>query len=210
LSRSADIVKGRAEGAPVALLLIDVINAFDFEGSERIVAAAAEAAPRIRALADRARTAGVPVVYVNDNFGQWRSDFRATVQACTAPDAPGREVSRLLKPKEGDYFVLKPLHSGFFSTVLHLLLEFLESETLVLTGFAANLCVLFTANDAHMRGYRLVVPVDCTAANSPELTENTLAQLRESLDADTPVATAIDFAELAARPAKPRRRPFSR
>jgi nicotinamidase-related amidase len=115
-----------------------------------------------------------------------------------------------LKPKKADYFVLKPLHSGFFSTVLHLLLEHFDSETLILTGFAANLCVMSTANDAHMLGYRLLVPIDCTAASSRERAESTLAYLRDSLAAETPTAAEVDFAELAARPAKLRRRPFSR
>jgi nicotinamidase-related amidase len=177
--------------ATVALVLVDAINAFDFEGSEAIVDAAHAVAGCIEALARRARAAGVPVIYVNDNFGRWRSDFRATIDACTAPGQPGRDVSLRLRPEEGDFFVLKPMHSAFFSTPFEILLRHLGVDTLVLTGFAADLCVLFTAHDAHMRGYRLIVPSDCTAANSPEITRRTLAHLKEALSATTDPSTEL-------------------
>lgn len=168
----------RLKGAPVALLLIDVINAFDFEGHEPLVAAASEAAPRIRSLRNRARVEGVPVIYVNDNFGQWRSDFRATVRACSARDKPGHAVTRQLEPGDDDYFVLKPRHSGFYATALDVLLESLEVERLVLVGFAANICVLYTADDAHMRGFDVTVASDCVASNSVELTSQALDHMR--------------------------------
>jgi nicotinamidase-related amidase len=160
-----------------ALLCIDVINAFDFDGCEPLVAAASSAAPRIKMLQQRAREANVPVVYVNDNFGQWRSDFHQTVQACCDPSRPGHAVSEQLRPVESDYFVLKPRHSGFFCTPLELLLQSLEVRSLVLVGFATNICVLFTASDAHMRGYDVVVPSDCTASNSQKLTQQALEHM---------------------------------
>jgi len=165
----------------LALVLVDTINAFDFEGSEPLVEAATRAAERIDALARRARAARVPVIYVNDNFGQWRSDFRATIDACTAPGRPGRDVSLRLRPEKDDFFVLKPMHSAFYATPFELLLDHLEVDTLILTGFAADLCLLFTAHDAHMRGYRLMAPSDCTASNSPAITERALAHLRDAL-----------------------------
>jgi len=179
--------------AKSALLLIDVINAFDFPGSEGLVRAAIAAAPRIRTLAERARVAGVPVIYVNDNFGKWRSDFRTTIDACTRPAAPGREVSAALAPKPDDYFVLKPGHSGFFCTALELLLDELESEVLVITGFATNICVLHTAIDAHMRKYRVLVPSDTTGSNAEELTRQALDHLRQVSAADTPLSSDIDL-----------------
>ena len=182
--------------ADVALVLIDVINALDFPGSAGLVRAAGRAARKIEGLTARARAADLPVIYVNDNFGQWRSDFKSTVAACTAPDKPGSAVSGRLKPESGDYFVLKPQHSGFYSTTLELLLNELGVHTLILVGFATNLCVQFTANDAHMRGYRLVVPADCTASNTPQLTRASLAQIRTALSADVRRSASIDFAKL--------------
>jgi nicotinamidase-related amidase len=177
----------------LALVLVDTINGFDFEGSAPLVEAAERAAENIVALARRARQARVPVIYVNDNFGRWRSDFRATIEGCTAPGQPGRNVSRRLRPEPDDYFVLKPMHSAFYATPFELLLDDLEVETLILTGFAADLCVLFTAHDAHMRGYRLIVPADCTAANSPAITERALAHLRDALSASIEPSGGIEL-----------------
>jgi len=190
-----------------AVLLIDVINAFDFKGSTGIVKAAERAAPKIERLVGRARARAVPVIYVNDNFGQWRSDFRSTVHACAQPDRAGWRIVRRLRPREEDYFVLKPQHSAFYCTVLELLLEDLGTRTLVVAGFAANFCVLFTANDAHMRGFRLVVPADCTAANTPALTRDALRHI-EALGGTVTESTRVDFGRLATRSRKPRRSPF--
>ncbi|HKP62887.1 MAG TPA: isochorismatase family cysteine hydrolase [Polyangiales bacterium] len=181
-------------GAGHCLLLVDVINGFDFPGSDRLVHAAERAAPKIQRLSARARAAGVPVVYVNDNFGRWRSDFAATIEACTRPDQPGRYVSQLLRPDRRDYFVLKPQYSGFYGTTLEMLLQHIGARTLVLAGFAANLCVQLTAGDAYIRGYQLIVPSDCTASNTPALTRAALAHVRVALGGRTPAASSIKFA----------------
>jgi nicotinamidase-related amidase len=189
-------------------VLIDVINAFDFEGSESIVRAAKRAAPKIAALAARARASSVPVIYVNDNFGRWRSDFKSTVAICTGAGQPGRDVAAALRPDDGDYFVLKPQHSGFYFTALEPLLQHLDTRSLVLAGFAANLCVVFTANDAHMRGYHVLVPSDCTASNTPALTRAALTHVEGALHGDVRRSTSIDFAKLAGRARKPRGQTF--
>src|ERR1051325_9157574 len=158
-----------------ALLLIDVINDLEFPEADQMLDAAVRMAKNIRRLKQRARKAGVPVIYVNDNFGKWRSDFHRTVQHCSGHRAPGRDVVRLLKPTKDDYFVLKPKHSGFFSTTLETLLRYLEAKTLILTGIAGNFCVLFTANDAYMRDYELFIPEDCCVSNTPRENEEALA-----------------------------------
>ncbi len=191
----------RRQKAGVALVLVDVINGFTFEGSAGIVRAAKRAAPAIEKLAARARTCGVPVIYVNDNFGRWRSDFKTTIVQCVRADQPGYLVAARLRPRDDDYFVLKPLHSGFFATPLQLLLEHLGARTIVLAGFATNLCVAFTANDAHMLGYHLAVPSDCTASNTPALTRAALIQIKVGLGGDVRPSASVDFAKLL-RPAK--------
>ena len=190
------------------MLLIDVINAFEFPGAGPLIRGAKVAAPRIERLVRTARGAGVPIIYVNDNFGRWSSDFKATVRACTDPALRGHSVSERLRPAEGDYFVLKPQHSGFYGTPLDLLLDHLRIHTLVLAGFAANICVLFTANDAHMRGYHIVVPSDCSASNSSDLTRTALKHVRVALGGETPKASAIDFESYRGRRRKPRGQTF--
>jgi nicotinamidase-related amidase len=124
---------------PVALLLVDVINPLDFPGSAPLVKQALPMARRLARLADRFRDERRPVIYVNDNFGRWESDWRKVIRYCTAPGVPGRRMSAALGPRRGDYFVLKPKHSGFFSTTLDVLLRHLGARTLVLTGVATDI-----------------------------------------------------------------------
>lgn len=175
----------------VALLLIDVINDFEHEDGARLLDHAAPASERIAALARKARVAGVPVIYVNDNFGRWRDDFEALV--AHALGSPGRPVAENLKPEPTDFFILKPRHSAFFESSLETLLTQLETETLVLTGFAGDICVLATAMDAHMRGYQVVIPSDGVASVEPEHSEAALAYARRVFDAETPTVDAVNF-----------------
>ncbi len=191
-----------------ALLLIDVINTFDFPGAGPLVRAARRASRSIADLARSARAEGVAVIYVNDNFGRWTSDFQATIRECTRPGRPGRDVCERLRPAHRDYFVLKPQHSGFYATPLDLLLSHLRARTLVLTGFATNLCILFTADDAHMRGYHIVVPRDGCAANTPRLSAAGLEHIRVALAGETPRAGDVDFRRYRGRRLKPRSQTF--
>lgn len=185
---------GNAPGkSPIALLLIDVINDFDFPEAEQLLLYAWPMAQKIAELKKRAKQADVPVIYANDNFGRWRSDFNSIVEHCLRNDSPGKDIAELLQPDGDDYFILKPKHSGFFSTTLDLLLEYLEVETVVLAGMASNICVLFTANDAYMRDYELIVPSDCVAANSEEINQQALEQMRVVLKADTRPSGEIQF-----------------
>jgi nicotinamidase-related amidase len=171
--------------APVALLLIDVINDMDFAGAESLVRHAVPMARRLKRLKERAALRGIPSIYVNDNFGQWRSDFRELVEHCTTADVPGREVARMLRPGPDDYFVLKPKHSAFFGTTLDSLLQDMETSSVILTGIAGNICVLFTANDAYMRDLRLYVPEDCVASNTMRENQAALDQIRSIMKATT-------------------------
>jgi nicotinamidase-related amidase len=196
--RARGLIEGGAARSRAALLLIDVVNDLDFPGSDALVREAEAMAPRLARLAARARAARLPVVYVNDNFGRWESDWRKVIDRCLAPASPGRRVVEQLQPQEGDYFVLKPKHSGFFGTTLDLLLKQLGVRTLLLAGMATDICIFFTANDAYMRDYEVVVPRDCVAANTRRKTEFTLAQIREVLKGRTPSSRSLGLAGLRA------------
>jgi nicotinamidase-related amidase len=184
------------DAAPVALLLIDVINAMDFpEGGERLAENALPAARRLAELRRQAKDLGIPVIYANDNFGKWRSDFREVVEHALE-DVPGRPIAELLKPEEDDYFVLKPKHSAFYATTLDTLLKYLGTRRLVMGGFSGDVCVLFTAGDAYMRDLHVHVPADCIASVSEEENHRALAYMRRVLDVRTAPATAIDLRKL--------------
>jgi nicotinamidase-related amidase len=182
--------------SPVALLLIDVINPLDFPNSEALLKHALPMSEKIADLKTAARQHQVPIIYVNDNFGRWRSDFRVQVNACLEEDVLGRPIVERLKPEESDYFILKPMHSGFYSTPLDILLQRLEAKTLILTGMATNICVFFTAHDAHMRGYRVVTPCDCSAAESKADHDLTLDQMQKVISADVRPSSELDWASL--------------
>lgn len=184
-ARNQDLHGSAPDKCETALLLIDVINDLEFPEAEQMVDDAVRMAKNIRRLKQRARKAGVPVIYVNDNFGKWQSDFHRTVKHCGSGEVRGRELVRLLKPMKDDYFVLKPKHSGFFSTTLETLLRYLDTKTLILTGIAGNFCVLFTANDAYMRDYELFIPEDCCVSNTPRENEEALGLMRKFLKAET-------------------------
>jgi nicotinamidase-related amidase len=189
--KNASLHGSAPDKCKTALLLIDVINDLEFPEADQMLGAAVKMAENLLRLKQRARKARVPVIYVNDNFGKWKSDFRATVEHCLRRNVRGREVAEMLRPQEEDYFVLKPKHSGFFSTTLETLLRYLGSSRLILTGIAGNFCVLFTANDAYMRDYDLIVPRDCTVSNTPEENEGALQLMRKFLKADTPLSNDI-------------------
>jgi nicotinamidase-related amidase len=175
-----------------ALLLIDVINDLDFEGSETLVRLAEPMARRLRTLKRRARAAGLPTIYINDNFGKWRSDFRATVDYCLKQDVPGHNVARLLKPDRKDYFVLKPKQSAFFGTTLDTLLRDLKTKRVILTGIAGDNCVLFSANDAYLREFKLHIPSDCIASETEAENQYALQLMKKVVKADITPSTELD------------------
>lgn len=195
-AKNEDLHGNVPDKAEVALLLIDVINDLDFDGGEKLLKYALPMAEKIAALKKRARQAGIPIIYVNDNFGRWQSDFNKLLKHCLDGDVRGKPLAELLRPEEDDYFVLKPKHSGFFSTTLDTLLEYLKARTLILTGVAANICVLFTANDAYMRDFNLVIPSDCVASNTAEENEHALKLMKQVLKANTTPSAKLDLEEL--------------
>jgi nicotinamidase-related amidase len=184
----------KVPAAGTALLLIDVVNDLAFPGSDDLIAQATPMSQRLARLKRRAAHAGIPTIYVNDNFGQWRSDFQQTVAHCTAAASPGRVVSARLRPTSRDYFVLKPKHSGFYDTTLDTLLDALGTTRVIVTGIAGNICVLFTANDAYMRGLHILAPSDCIVSNTPEENAHALRQIEIVLKGRTAPSDQLTFA----------------
>jgi nicotinamidase-related amidase len=177
------------------LLVIDFINPLDFDGADDLAGPAMDAAAATAALRRRLSAQGVPVVYVNDNFGHWQSDFRQLVTDCRRRKGPAATLVRRLAPQPGDLTVLKPRHSAFHQTPLDLLLARLGARELVITGLATDLCVMFSAMDAFLRGHRLWVPADCCAAESAQRHADALAWMARALRCrTTPSATLSDAA----------------
>ena len=189
---SHDLHGSAPDKSETALLLIDVINDFDFPEGEQLLQLALPVGKNIAALKQRTKAAGIPTIYVNDNFGRWRSDFKKIVAHCRDENARGKRFVELLLPDEDDYFVLKPKHSGFYSTTLDLLLTHLNAKNLILTGIAGNNCVLVTANEAYMRDYKVFVPSDCIVSNTKEENAYALKQMETVLKTDTTPSEKLD------------------
>jgi nicotinamidase-related amidase len=168
-----------------------MLNTMQFPEAPQLRRFAVPAAKKILQLKEKLKKRGVPVIYVNDNFGQWRSDWEQVYEKCAAKNSLGKEIAEMLRPSPDDFFVLKPKHSGFYLTTLEVLLNDLGVDHLIITGMAGNICVLFTANDAHMRDYKVTVPRDCIASNTKKENEFTIKQLRDALQMKTPLAREI-------------------
>ena len=198
MPRSSHDLHGSApDKSEAVLLLIDVINDFDFEEGEQLLELALPVGKNIAELKKRAKAAGIPTIYVNDNFGRWQSDFKKIVAHCSRDEAKGKSFVKLLSPDDDDYFVLKPKHSGFYSTTLELLLTHLGAKNLILTGIAGNNCVLFTANDAYMRDFKLFIPADCVVSNTEQENEHALKQMETVLKADVTAASKLDLKSIS-------------
>ena len=195
--KNHDLHGNAPDHSPTVLLLIDVINDLEFEGGEALLRQALPMAERLAALKRRLHAAGVPAIYVNDNFGRWRSDFHALLSHCLRDGVRGKALAERLAPGPDDYFVLKPKHSGFFSTTLDILLEYLRAHTLILTGLTAENCVLFTASDAYLRDFHLVVPPDCVVSIEPAHTREALEHMHRVLKAQLTPSTELELSRAA-------------
>jgi nicotinamidase-related amidase len=175
----------RRIGDAAALLIVDMISGWDFPDAAALLAQAARAAPRIASLGERCRRRGLPVIYANDNRGQWRSDFPRLVREAMAQGGAGERIARLFEPAPNDYFVLKPKHSAFFDTPLELLLRHLEVRHLVVSGVSSDQCVLHTVADARMRDFQVQVPADCVATQSAARNRWAIRYFREVMGVST-------------------------
>jgi len=193
---NSDLHGNAPDNSPAALLIIDMINDLEFEDGEKLAAPARAAAQRIAELKRRAKEHGMAVIYCNDNFGRWRSDFREVVDRVLSDGVRGQPLAELLAPEEDDYFVLKPKHSAFFETTLETLLRYLGVRRLILTGMTGDICVLITASDAYMRDYEIYVPRDCIASVEPEETRHACDYMERVLKASIVDERDLDIGEL--------------
>ena len=177
-----------------ALLVLDVISDYRFPNGMKLLRAMQPAARSIAALKRRAKAAGLPCIYVNDNLGRWQADRQDLLRTCLGPRSRGRELVQTLVPEIDDYFMFKPRHSAFFCTALEPLLQNLGVGRLIVTGATSHQCVLFTCMDAYVRDFGITVPRDCIAAPTAIQTQHALFILEDALAARTPLSTSLEFA----------------
>ena len=166
------------------LLLVDFINPLDFPGADRLARPAVAAARATAQLKDRLAAEGVATIYANDNYGGWQSDFHSLVSACLGMKGPPGEIAQLLYPQARDLTILKPRHSAFYASPLELLLAEMQAREVVICGLATDMCVQLTAMDAFLREFKVWVPADCTAAETPAAKTTSLTYMASVLKCD--------------------------
>jgi len=185
-----------SERGSVGLLIIDMITTFDFQGADALRSKAHDTAKAIVELKREVESLGQPSIYVNDNFGEWHSERSKLVERSLEQANP---VSEIIKPDEQDYFIIKPQFSGFYATNLQVLLPKLGVSRLILSGIATDICILFTAADAHMRDYAIWVPENAVAAVSDDRHRWALEIMRQSMGAETAPTTALSVKDWTGR-----------
>ena len=196
VQRNDDLHGNVPDHQPVALLVVDVLNDFDFPDAGELLKKAPTLAKNIAALKRRCRNVGIPAIYANDNRGKWRSDASDLVKECLRDDAPGRPLVEPLVPLPDDYIVLKPKHSAFYATPLDALLSYLRAKTIILVGLTTDACILTTACEIHIRDLDLYVPSDCVAASDARLHAMAIELMKKSFDAHIATSRSIDLKRL--------------
>src|SRR5581483_4965359 len=150
-----------------ALLVVDVMDDFEHEDADSLLASFRERGATIASVIAAAREAGIPVIYVNDDRDRWDSDAPGLAQE--AAGGPGGEVVRALLPTAADHILLKHRYSAFDHTALELLLEGESVERVVVVGAATEGCVVQTALDAREHGLKATILADACATVDAEL-----------------------------------------
>jgi nicotinamidase-related amidase len=164
-----------------ALLIIDMINDFQFEHGPILAKQTNDISLRISSLKKKLKRNGCPIIYVNDHYELWQADFQRIAKKCR--NTLSEKIIHTIYPEDDEYFLIKPKHSAFYGTALNTLLYSLNIERLIITGIAGNICVLFTANDAYMRGFEIIIPSDCIASNDEEDNQFALKMMKNTLKA---------------------------
>jgi nicotinamidase-related amidase len=165
-----------------ALIVVDMLNEYDHEDADVLVQSVREALPQMRRLVERAHDEGTPVVYVNDNYGDWSAGRPELVARASGGRA--RELVEPIAPAEGTWFIAKARHSIFYETQLEYLLREQEVERVVLVGQVTEQCILYSALDAYVRHFHIAVPRDAVAGIHAEMADWALRMMERNMRAD--------------------------
>jgi nicotinamidase-related amidase len=165
-----------------ALIIIDIINSFQFEHGKTLAEKTFHIVKPLITLKDSFKKLNMPIIYVNDHYNLWQANLPKLIKHCQ--NDHNQPFLQDVIPSEDDYFLIKPKHSAFYGTALNILLHQLQVKTLFLTGIAGNICVLFTANDAYMREYKLLIPKDCLASVHDDDQAYALKMMKNVLSAE--------------------------
>jgi len=179
------------EGGSTALLVVDMLNPYEHPEADRLAERVADALPGVEALLRRTGEAEIPVVYVNDNYGDWNSSSEELAKQ--AMDGAHPELVEPVLPAAGQSFVIKARHSTFYETPLEYLLDQMGVGRLVFTGQVTEQCILYSALDAYVRHFDVVIATDAVAAIYDELGEAALQMMERNMGADLARAEEVEL-----------------
>jgi nicotinamidase-related amidase len=165
-----------------AVIIADMLNAYDHEDAEPLVESVKEQLPQIVELRDRAEQADTLVVFVNDNHDAWEAGRQELIEKALDGEHP--ELVDPIAPRDPVPFLAKGRHSAFYQTALDHLLRSQDVNRLVLAGQVTEQCILYTALDAYIRGYEMVVPPDAVAHIDAELSQAALKMMQANMHAE--------------------------
>lgn len=174
--------QGKEEASATALLVVDMLNPYEHEHADRLAEHVSEVLPAVEDLIDRAAEAEVPIVWVNDNFGDWNSSAEELAQRACEGVHP--ELVEPVLPRAGSSFVIKARHNAFYETPLEYLLDQMGIERVVIAGQVTEQCVLYSALDAYVRHFRVAIPTGAVAAIHDHLAEAALEMMERNMSAE--------------------------
>lgn len=177
--------------SPTALIVVDMINAYDHPDAEQLIPSVERVLPPMRRLIRRAREEDVPVIYVNDNFGKWRSHHDEILDAVL--QGPHAALVEPVRPDDESLFVVKARHSIFYETPLEYLLFQRGVQRIVLCGQVTEQCVLYSALDAHIRHFQVGVAQDAVAHIHPDLAGAALEMMARNMSAEVCDADGVEL-----------------
>jgi nicotinamidase-related amidase len=176
-------------GDETALLIVDMLNTYEHDDADRLAASVKDAVPQMADLIERARSDDIPLVYVNDNYGDWNSSSEELAQRAMAGRHP--DLVEPLLPRAEDAFVIKARHSAFYSTPLEYLLQTMGVGRIVLAGQATEQCILYSALDGYVRHFQVVVPRDGVAHIYENLADAAFEMMERNMHAQIQPAEEV-------------------
>jgi nicotinamidase-related amidase len=174
-----------------ALVVIDMLNSYEHEDAELLLPSVRKILPHLTSLIERARRSDIEVIYVNDNFGLWRSHHDELLD--TVLSGPHADLVEPVRPDDVSLFVVKARHSIFYQTPLEYLLRQHGIDRIALCGQVTEQCVLYSALDAHIRHIGVTVVEDACAHIHQDLAEAALRMMERNMQARIVSSTAEEL-----------------
>jgi nicotinamidase-related amidase len=166
-----------------AVLVIDMLNSYRHDDAEKLTTSVADIVDPLAGLISQARNRDdVDLIYVNDNYGDFAANQEILIQQALGGERP--DLVKPILPKGDVRFLQKVRHSAFYATALAYLLRQLEIERLILTGQVTEQCILYTALDAYVRHFQVIVPPDAVAHIDADLGKAALRMMESNMSAE--------------------------